>query len=108
MKRISILGCTGSIGTQALQVVDFLRDHLEVVGLAARSNVDLLEQQIEYFNPRMVALSDEASADLLRTRVKSKDVKVFGGRDGVVQIETMPEADMSHWRIKNLWSPPDL
>jgi 1-deoxy-D-xylulose-5-phosphate reductoisomerase len=94
MKRISILGCTGSIGTQALQVVDSLRDHLEVVGLAARSNVDLLEQQIEHFNPRMAALSDEASADLLRARVKSKDVKVFGGRDGVVQVATMPEADM--------------
>jgi 1-deoxy-D-xylulose-5-phosphate reductoisomerase len=94
MKRISILGCTGSIGTQALQVVDSLRDHLEVVGLAARSNVDLLEQQIEHFKPCMVALSDEASADLLRARVKSKDVKVFGGRDGVVQVATMPEADM--------------
>ena len=84
MKRISILGCTGSIGTQTLQVVDFLSDHLEIVGLAARSNVDLLEQQIEHFNPRMVALSDEASADLLRARVKSKNVKVLGGRNGVV------------------------
>ncbi len=94
MKRISILGCTGSIGTQALQVVDFLKDHLEVVGLAARSNVDLLEQQIEGFNPRMVALSDEASADLLRARVKGKSVKVLGGQDGVVQVATMPEADM--------------
>jgi len=94
MKRISILGCTGSIGTQALQVVDFLRDHLEIVGLAARSNVDLLEKQIEHFNPRMVALSDEASADLLRARVKSKNVKVLGGRKGVVQVATMPEADM--------------
>jgi 1-deoxy-D-xylulose-5-phosphate reductoisomerase len=94
MKRISILGCTGSIGTQALQVVDFLRDDLEVVGLAARSNVDLLEQQIEHFEPCMVALSDEASADLLRARVKSKGVKVLGGQDGVVQVATMPEADM--------------
>ncbi len=94
MKRISILGCTGSIGTQALQVVDFLKDHLEVVGLAARSNVDLLEQQIAGFNPRMVALSDEASADLLRARVKGKGVKVLGGQDGVVQVATMPEADM--------------
>jgi 1-deoxy-D-xylulose-5-phosphate reductoisomerase len=94
MKRISILGCTGSIGTQALQVVDFLRDHLEVVGLAARSNVDLLEQQIEHFNPRMVALSDEAGADLLRARVKSKGVKVLGGQDGVIQVATVPEADM--------------
>lgn len=94
MKRIGILGCTGSIGTQALQVVDFLRDHLEVVGLAARSNVDLLEQQIEHFKPRMVALSNEASADLLRARVKSKGVKVLGGQDGVVQVATMPEADM--------------
>lgn len=94
MKNICILGSTGSIGTQALQVVDFLRDQLNVVGLVARSNVDLIEQQIERFEPDMVALADEASADLLRTRMKSNRVKVLGGQDGIIRLATMPEADM--------------
>jgi len=93
MKHICILGSTGSIGTQALQVVDSLRDHLDVIGLAARSNVDLIQQQIEQFEPDMVALVDEASADLLRTRTKGKPVEVFSGQDGVIQVATMPEAD---------------
>ena len=94
MKHICILGSTGSIGTQALQVVDGLRDHLNVVGLAARSNVDLIEQQIEQFAPDMVALEDEASADLLRTRMKGKRVEVLSGQEGVIQVATIPEANM--------------
>ena len=94
MKNICILGSTGSIGTQALQVVDFLGDQLNVVGLTARSNVDLIEQQIEKFDPHMVALADEASADLLRERTKNKRVKVFGGQDGIVQVAAMPESEM--------------
>ena len=94
MKRICILGATGSIGTQALQVVDFLKDHFEVIGLAARSNVDLIEKQVERFDPRIVALADEGSADLLRTRIKGRRTKVLGGQDGVIQVATMPEADI--------------
>ncbi len=94
MKNICILGSTGSIGTQALQVVDFLRDQFNIVGLVARSNVDLIEQQIERFDPDMVALADEASADLLRTRMKSKRVEVLGGQDGIIQVATMSESDM--------------
>lgn len=94
MKNICILGSTGSIGTQALQVVDLLRDELNVVGLAAGSNIDLMEQQIERFAPDMVALADEASADLLRTRTKNSDVEVLGGRDGVIQLAAMQKADV--------------
>ena len=94
MKNICILGSTGSIGTQALQVVDFLGDQLNVVGLTARSNVDLIEQQIEKFDPHMVALADEASADLLRERTKNKRVKVLGGQDGIVQVAAMQESEM--------------
>lgn len=94
MKNICILGSTGSIGTQALQVVDFLGDQLNVVGLTARSNVDLIEQQIEKFDPHMVALADEASADLLRERTKNKRVKVLGGQDGIAQVAAMPESEM--------------
>ncbi len=94
MKHISILGSTGSIGTQALQVVDFLRDQLNVVGLAAGSNVELIEQQIEQFNPDMVALADEASAERLKKQVSGKRVEVLGGQDGIVQVAAMAEADM--------------
>ncbi len=94
MKHICILGSTGSIGTQALQVVDFLEDELNVVGLAAGSNVDLMEQQIQRFDPDLVALADEASADLLRSRTKGKRVEVIGGQDGVTRVATMPKADM--------------
>jgi len=94
MKNICILGSTGSIGTQALEVVDFLDDQLNVVGLVARSNVDLIEQQIEQFAPDVVAMADEASADLLRERTKNKRVKVLGGQDGIVQVAAMPESEM--------------
>jgi 1-deoxy-D-xylulose-5-phosphate reductoisomerase len=97
MKHISILGSTGSIGTQALQVVDSLRDEFNVVGLAARCNVDLIEQQIDQFEPDMVALADETSADLLRRRLqraKDKNVKVLSGQDGVIQVAAMSEADV--------------
>lgn len=94
MKRICILGSTGSIGTQALEVVSSLRDHLNVVGLAARSNVDLIEQQIDQFDPYVVALADEASADLLRKRIKDKRVEVLSGQNGVIQVATASEADM--------------
>ena len=94
MKHICILGSTGSIGTQALQVVDFLRDHINIVGLAAGSNVDLIEQQIEGFDPDVVALADEAKADLLRMRMKGKRVEVLGGQEGVIQVATAPKADM--------------
>jgi 1-deoxy-D-xylulose-5-phosphate reductoisomerase len=85
MKNISILGSTGSIGTQALQVVDFHRDQLNVVGLAAGSNVELLEQQIEQFDPDVVALADEASAELLKKRITGKRVEVLSGGDQIGQ-----------------------
>lgn len=94
MKNICILGCTGSIGTQALQVVDFLRNELNIVGLAARSNVDLIEKQIEQFSPDMVALADEESADRLRKRIKDKDIEIYGGQEGIIKLATMSSADM--------------
>jgi len=93
MKYISILGSTGSIGLQALQVIDSLKAELKVAGLAARSNVDLMEQQIEQFDPDLIALEDELSADILRMRTKGKRTKVLGGLDGVIQVATMPKAD---------------
>ena len=94
MKNIIILGSTGSIGTQALQVVDFLKDRLKVVGLVAKSNIDLIVEQIERFKPEKVALENKESAELLKARVKGKGVEVLSGQEGIIQVATMPQTDM--------------
>ncbi len=93
MKNISILGSTGSIGMQALQVIRSLKNEFKVVGLAAKSNVDIIEKQIEEFKPKIAALEDELSAEILKTRMKGKGVKIVGGMEGIVQVATEPSAD---------------
>ncbi len=94
MKNISILGSTGSIGMQALQVIRSLKNEFKVVGLAAKSNVDIIEKQIEEFKPKIAALEDELSAEILKTRMKGKGVKIVGGMEGIVQVATEPSADI--------------
>lgn len=98
MKRISILGSTGSIGRKALQVISALRDEFEVVGLAAKTSVDLIEQQVYQFHPRQVSLTDDNCAQILKERLKSatdvRDVEVLSGQEGIVKIATMEEADL--------------
>jgi 1-deoxy-D-xylulose-5-phosphate reductoisomerase len=98
MKRISILGSTGSIGRKTLQVISALRDEFEVAGLAAKTSIDLIEQQIYQFHPRQVSLTDEKCAEILRKRLKSKadvkDVEVLSGQEGMIKIATMEEADL--------------
>ena len=74
MKKIAVLGSTGSIGTQTLDVVRANGD-LEVVGISAGSNITLLEQQIREFHPKFAAVGDEAKAAELRDRVKDLPVK---------------------------------
>lgn len=74
MKKIAILGSTGSIGTQTLDVVRANGD-LEVVGISAGSNITLLEQQIREFHPKFAAVGDEAKAAELRDRVKGSSCK---------------------------------
>ena len=94
MKRISIIGSTGSIGRSALQVIAALPGEFEVVGLAARKSVDIIEQQVYQFHPRQVALADEQAAQILRKRLKAQtDVEVLSGMEGVIQIAT-EESDM--------------
>ncbi|MBD5491255.1 MAG: 1-deoxy-D-xylulose-5-phosphate reductoisomerase [Lachnospiraceae bacterium] len=91
MKKIGILGSTGSIGTQTLDIVRKEKD-LEVVSLAAGSNVALLESQIREFKPRTAALWDEAAAADLRERVRDMPVRVVSGMEGLIEVST--EADM--------------
>lgn len=97
MKRIAILGSTGSIGTQTLEVVRNL-GNIEVVGLTANNNIDLLESQINEFKPKKVAVKNKKNAYILEQRLKSnlqtKNIEVLAETDGLVQIATLDEIDI--------------
>ena len=93
MKKISILGSTGSIGTQTLDIVRINND-VEVVALSAHKNIDLLEKQIREFNPKVVAIWDEADAKILSDKVKDLDVKVCFGMDGLIAVASVCDADI--------------
>ena len=93
MKKITILGSTGSIGTQTLEVARNNGD-LEIVSLAAGSNIKKLEEQIREFHPRLVAVWTEEKAKELRDAVKDLDVKVVSGMDGLIRVCTLPEAEI--------------
>lgn len=93
MKKIVILGSTGSIGTQTLDIVDANED-LSVVALAAANNIILLEEQIRKYHPKAVAVWNEKKADQLRENIKDLDVKVLAGMDGLLALVSMEEADI--------------
>ena len=91
MKKISILGSTGSIGTQTLDVVRLNKD-IEVTALAAGGNIELLEKQIREFKPQLAAVWTEEKAAVLRENVRDLDVKVVSGMEGLLEIATEPQA----------------
>jgi 1-deoxy-D-xylulose-5-phosphate reductoisomerase len=94
VKRIAILGSTGSIGQSALAVVDAHPDRLSVVGLAAGENAELLGAQIARYRPRVAAMASGAALDRLRQRAAS-DVQVAGtGREGLVAVASHPDVDL--------------
>ena len=93
MKKIAILGSTGSIGTQTLEVVRANKD-IEVTALAAGSNIDLLEKQIREFSPKMVAVWKEEKAKELKERVRDLDIRVESGMDGLLAVATEPNAEI--------------
>ena len=94
MKNIAILGSTGSIGTQTLEVVQSNAEELSVVALAAGTSVELMERQIREFHPLVAAMwSEEAAADL-RVRVADLPVKIVAGMEGLLEIAQMPESDV--------------
>jgi 1-deoxy-D-xylulose-5-phosphate reductoisomerase len=93
MKKIVILGSTGSIGTNTLDIVAKFPDQFRVVGLTAGSNVDKLEEQVRVFKPSVVALTEEASAARLRERCGSS-VEVLSGVAGLSQVGALSESDL--------------
>ncbi len=93
MKKIAILGSTGSIGTQTLEIV---RDNpdLDVVGLAAGTNIDLFEKQVREFRPKLVSLQSEEACKDLKERLADMQVEIVCGMDGLIQIAEMEESDV--------------
>ena len=93
MKKIAILGSTGSIGTQTLEIVRNNVD-LSVVALAAGRNVELMEKQIREFAPKFAVMWSKEAAEDLRARIKDTDVKVACGMEGLIEAATLPEAEV--------------
>ena len=93
MKKIAILGSTGSIGTQTLDIVREQGD-IKVTALAAGSNIGLLEKQIREFQPKLAAVWDEKHAQKLRTRIRDLDVDVYSGMEGLIAVSTEEEAEI--------------
>ena len=94
MKRIAILGSTGSIGTQALEVIEAHPDQFSVEVLTANSNVDLLIEQAKKFKPNAVVICDTTKLPLLKTALEGDDIKVFGGAASISQLMSMDSIDL--------------
>lgn len=94
MKKIAILGSTGSIGTQTLELV---RDNpeLQVVGLAAGTNIELLERQVREFQPKLVSLQREADCKELKIRLADLEVQIVPGMEGLLRSQ--------RWRRHSCW-----
>ena len=94
MKTIIILGSTGSIGTNTLDIVQRFPEEFRVVGLTAGGNIEKLEEQIRTFKPQAVAVSTESSAATLRERCAGLPVEILVGEEGIAQVAAMPRAEL--------------
>ena len=94
MKHIAVLGSTGSIGTQTLDVVRKHPEMMDVVALACGSRIDLVEKQAREFSPEIVAVYDDKAASDLAVRLADTNIKVLGGMDGLIEMCRIPSADV--------------
>jgi len=92
-RKLILLGSTGSIGTQTLDVVRANREELEVIGLAANSNVELVEKQAREFRPKVITMYDPKAAKDLRIRLADMPVEILEGMEGLINMVQVPEAD---------------
>ena len=93
MRKIVLLGSTGSIGTQTLDVVRNNPNELEVIGLAANSRVAEVEAQVREFKPKYVCMFEETAAKELQAKIEDTGIKVLSGMEGLLEIVSVPEAD---------------
>ncbi len=94
IKRLTVLGSTGSIGTQTLEVVRENSESLKVTAISANRSVDLAEKQAREFAPLYVCMYDEAAASELKVRLADTDIRVVAGMDGLIEISSMEECDI--------------
>ncbi|MCF6264988.1 MAG: 1-deoxy-D-xylulose-5-phosphate reductoisomerase [Desulfuromusa sp.] len=94
MKKIAILGSTGSIGVSTLDIVKAFPDRYQVVALTAGNNIDLLQKQIEDFRPCRVSVASEQDAEKLNRHFKEADLHIGCGVEGMIRCVTLPEIDM--------------
>lgn len=93
-KNIVILGSTGSIGRQALEVIEWHRSYFNVLGLAARNNIDLLEKQVRAFRVPYAAVQDTAAAKQFAHRLKGEQTQCLSGDEGLLELVRHPDADL--------------
>ena len=94
MTDVSILGSTGSIGSQTLEVISMFPNQFNVVGLAAGTNLPLLREQISRFNPKIVSVMNPAAAELLANSAEFPNTKIVSGEEGAVEVAASGEADI--------------
>ncbi|MDK2935956.1 MAG: 1-deoxy-D-xylulose-5-phosphate reductoisomerase [Eubacteriaceae bacterium] len=94
MKKLAIIGSTGSIGTQALSVAAEFSEEIEIIGLSTNKNIDLLEEQIKSFHPKAVCVMDPDAASILDKRLAGKKVEVLTGIDGLIAVSTLAGCDL--------------
>ena len=92
MRKISILGSTGSIGTQTLEVVEVL-ENIKVMAITGNNNIKLLEEQARKFKPELVAVMDEKNAEILKGKLSDMDIRIVSGMDGLVEAATYEGVD---------------
>ena len=93
MKKIAVLGSTGSIGTQTLDVAREQGD-LEIVALSCGGNIRLMEEQMREFRPKLVSVWDEEDAKTLRENTRDLNIKILAGMDGLLEVATIPESEI--------------
>ncbi len=93
MKKVAVLGSTGSIGTQTLEVAREQGD-IEIVALSCGGNIRLIEEQIREFRPKLVSVWDENDAHALRDKTRDLNIRVVAGMDGLLEVATIPESEI--------------
>src|SRR5262245_3761710 len=93
MKKVVLLGSTGSIGTSTIKVAEDLPDQIRLLGLAAGNNVELLLEQTRKHQPQAISITDPAKAKQLEAALGTQ-VQVFAGTEGLIQLATLPAADI--------------
>ncbi|MBD3275757.1 MAG: 1-deoxy-D-xylulose-5-phosphate reductoisomerase, partial [Candidatus Marinimicrobia bacterium] len=94
IKKLSILGSTGSIGRNALKIVEYHRDKFEIIGLSANVNADLLVEQALKFQPKTICIIDESRREFLEDALSGKNIEIYSGRAGLLELASRDDADL--------------